>query len=313
MLPALEARRALLIVEPGLAASLRDIFHQPLFSGWQLVPAESLEQARFLHQHQSAHVLLADETRMPTPDVADVAWLGGPVPLPVLLLVQGDLPGQVLAHVPLARHWLPIGPALKYPVLLAGALHQAAELTDLRRHTRATDRALHVSRRQIDQLVGLLWRTLPADADTGWLSQRHLLQRLRQEVHRAGRYGAPLTVILADVAPVAGEPDPLLNWLADRMGRVKRFSDLAGQYGPRGFLVILVNTPQAGGEACCRRLHQVLTQPADPAEPHLRPGQLHFGFASLSPTVSTSARLLGLAEQHLEAAQTAGRACDSAL
>jgi GGDEF domain-containing protein len=300
---ALEARRVLVAVEPGLAASLRSLFGQTFFAGWELLEADSLEQTRFFLQHQIFDVLLVDESLWP--GFQDAIWLSRQFQVPVVLLVHDHLPDEAGALEAGIRQWLPAAMALKHPWLLAGALGQAGELTELRRHTRHTDRALQHSLRQVDQLVGMLWRALHSNIETGWLAQRHLLDRLRQEIIRARRYGEPLTIVLGQVElPAEGGTDSVGDWLAERIVAAKRSCDLAGQYGPRGFLVILVNTPAAGGQCFAERLVKALAQPAGSSGPYLKPEQFVLGMASLSQEVITCTRLLSLAEQRLEAAPT---------
>ena len=39
-------------------------------------------------------------------------------------------------------------------------------------------------------------------------------------------------------------------WVTDRITRAKRRCDVAGHYGVRGFILLLVHTPEAGAVAC---------------------------------------------------------------
>jgi GGDEF domain-containing protein len=303
MLSAVEARRVLVAVEPGLAAPLRSHFGQAFFAGWEPVEADSLEQTRFLLQHQFFDVLLIDQTLWP--GFQDAIWLSRQFQVPVVLLVHDHLPQETAGLEPGMRQWLPAAMAIKHPWLLAGALSQAGELTELRRHTRHTDRALQHSLRQVDQLVGMLWRALNSNIEAGWLAQRHLLDRLRQEINRARRYGEPLTIVLGQLErPTDSGLEPIGDWLAERIVAAKRSCDLAGQYGPRGFLVILVNTPEAGGQNFAERVAKALAQPAGSNGPFLKPEQFVLGIASLSNEAATCTRLLSLAEQQLEATRT---------
>ena len=165
--------------------------------------------------------------------------------------------------------------------------------------------ALQESRQQVERLAGLLWQTLPSERPTSWLTQRQLMDRLQEEVSRAERYGTPLTVVLGQLAgPVGAGPEPVSPWVAERIGRAKRRCDVAGPYGPHGFLLLLVHTAESGAVACCRRLRDVLSRPSGPGEDLRGPVRPYFGIAGYSKAVSSANRLLRLAEQHLEAAKT---------
>jgi diguanylate cyclase (GGDEF)-like protein len=85
------------------------------------------------------------------------------------------------------------------------------------------------------------------DPLTGLYNRRSGEQRLAQEVSRSERYGHPLTVLLLDLdnlkyvndkfGHAAG--DELIKYLAERLNRAIRGSDLAVRLGGDEFLVIL--------------------------------------------------------------------------
>jgi hypothetical protein len=300
-----ERRRVLVTAQDGPSKPLLDLFGQGRLRDWEALEADSLERARFVLQHQDCDVLLVDQSAYRWDDAEGLVWLARQREVPVLLLAtpEAGLVAFALEHG--VSHWLPHGLALEHPMLLAAALGQAAQLTDLRRRSRETSATLSDSRRQLDRLVGLLWRTLPWDGRIRWLSQRHMMERLREEVGRTERYGDPLTVVLGEVQAPGAEGELLDSLVVDRITQAKRRCDVAGQYGPRGFLLILVKTGEAGGMACCRRFQQVLGQPIPAAEQNSVLVRPYFGLATYSALASTPQGLLSLAEQHLEAAKTA--------
>src|SRR5262249_6270424 len=217
MTAAHQPRRVVVAVEPGLAASIHGILGQGPFRTWHFQVAESVELVRFSVQHQPCDVVLADETILPRNDLESAPWLGPHSQGPALLWVRRDCPNSAQG----ADQWLHIELALKHPFLLASALHQAARLSDLRRHAWHTGRALQHCRRQVDQLVGMLWRALPENTATGWLSQRQLLERLREEINRARRHGEPFTVLLGEIETMGSVlTEPLADWLARRVVRI---------------------------------------------------------------------------------------------
>jgi PleD family two-component response regulator len=85
------------------------------------------------------------------------------------------------------------------------------------------------------------------------------------------------------------------------VARAKRRCDVAGQYGLRGFLLLMVQTPHEGGAACCRRLRETLEEQA--ARDARRSLRVWFGLASYTPEAGTPQALLRLAEQNLEGAR----------
>jgi GGDEF domain-containing protein len=98
-----------------------------------------------------------------------------------------------------------------------------------------------------------------------------------------------------------GSPE-LATWTVEQVTEGKRRCDVAGQYGPSGFMLLLPNTSGEGAAHCCRRIQVRLEQPA--------PGnglpalQAVFGVVSLSPEVTTVKGLLSRAEERLEWAKS---------
>jgi diguanylate cyclase len=127
-----------------------------------------------------------------------------------------------------------------------------------------------------------------------------VLERLDGEVARAERHGTPLSVALGEVQArrPEGSPGrdglPLTAALGERIAGGIRRGDVAGRYGLEGFLLLLVNTPGPGAEACGRRLQGLLGQAR---------ARVHFGIASHAADLRTPQALLGRAEQQLERAR----------
>jgi diguanylate cyclase (GGDEF)-like protein len=261
-----------------------------------------------LLQEPIYNVLIIDEAVYRRSGTKGRAWLERQQETAVLLVARAQpaLVAHALKHG--LSHWLPRFMVQEQPLVLAAALEQTAHVTELRRRCRQCGTALQESRRQVDRLAGLLWRTLPGDNAPRWLTQRHMLERLQEEVSRAQRYGDPLTVVLGEVdSPFDDKNEALSPWIAERLARARRRSDVAGQYGPRGFMLLLTHTTQAGGVACCRRLQQIFRPDSESRETLRGPVRAYFGIAGYSPAVPTLPRLLALAERNLGAARKAGR------
>jgi GGDEF domain-containing protein len=274
---------------------------------WDVHAADSLEHARFLLQHQHCDVVLADSQRGARNEWKDLARLAEQRGVPTVLLVE--LTAQQLSSVLTNRvhQWLPRELVPCHPELLAAALLSGLRYAEERRRTRLAYRRLDDSRRQVGRLLELLWQTTILDAQARLCSQRHMLERLEQEVARAERYGTPLSVALAEVQPtapetIAGAPFTLDARTMKRLLQTKRRSDVAGQYGPRGFMLLLAQTPEDRANLCCRRLKERLEKTDQDAEalPQIRS---YFGVASYSAEMASVQRLLGRAEERLEEAR----------
>jgi PleD family two-component response regulator len=302
-----EKRRLLLTGESVAGSPVAQLFHDGQVAGWTAEGAASFEQARFMLQYQPYDVLLIAGGDYPRNDGEGLIWLSQQREVPLLLLIgAAQAEPATLTHALEngASQWLPLDLALTHPALLAAALNRLAQVTDLRRKSQRLGMTLQESRRRIDRLVNLLWPSPPGDAHARWHSQRSMIERLDEEVSRAERYGDPLTVILGEVQPGPGDDAKGFDaWLTARVLRTKRRCDVVGQYGPHGFMVLLVHTSESGGAGCCRRLQNALGQPGMPAESLPANIRTFFGMASYSPMLRTPKRLLGMAEHHLETAK----------
>jgi GGDEF domain-containing protein len=299
-------RRLLLVADAGELATLRAVADGGL-PGWEVVVADSFEQARFAQQLNPCDAVLLDGGLYR--DAADrdgLSWLATPPAAPILLLA--DAPAAVVREALHggADQWLERRQALAHPPLLHAVLGQVARLADLRRRLCTAHRPLGRCRRLVNRLVGLLWQTLPADGPVNWFTQRHMLERLHEEVARSQRHGQPLSLVLGEVrrapAPAGRRRAPagaVSSWTAAQVSRAKRCGDVAGQYGPHGFMLLLPHTTDAGAARCCQRLRPLLRPPSDAGLPPLR---VVFGIATHVPG-SAARTLLRQAEDRLDQAR----------
>ncbi len=297
----LEPRRVLLAALDADRPQLLAPFAAGEVPGWDALEAGSLDQARFLLRTAPCDAVLLDGGLYRAEGIEGLAWLAGPDRAAVLVLAEAE-PDLILGALERgAAAWLPRELGLAHPVLLGTALRRVARLGDLERRADEAARDLHDCRRQVGRLAGLLWEARPGEGPADWYSQRHMLQRLDEEVARARRLGGPLTVVLGEVQPGGEGAEPALA--AERVGRAKRRCDVAGRYGLHGFMLLLPRGSQAEALGCCRRLRALLEQPSEggPAPP------LHawFGVAAFSPEAATAQALLSRAEERLEKARQA--------
>jgi GGDEF domain-containing protein len=308
-----EGRRALVVAAPGERPLLLAALSRCQLEGWGLREADNLEQAQTALRHEAVDIVLVDHSAVRADDVdSPDGLLCQPHP-PVAYLAGPD--AAVLAPV-IERGtglWLPRDLALAHPELLTALLHQAAARADLRRGHRRLGEALQEARRQVQRLVTLLCGLSPTDGHARWFTQGYMMERLQEEIARAQRHRMPLSLALGEVwtgneAPQPADSPQLTAWAAERITRCKRHTDVAGQYGPRGFLLLLAHTPPAGAALCCRRLRAVLEDGPTPST--VAPGRItaYFGISSYENARANAKSLLGRAEECLEQAHRDGGA-----
>src|SRR5690242_18510772 len=100
-------RRVLLVAADRERAEFRDLFRTEPLREWEVIEADSLEQARFMVQLDPCDVLLMDCGLYRVGAGSDWSWLAGQRRVPVLFLVPNE---QQTAGI-LPRHatpyWLP--------------------------------------------------------------------------------------------------------------------------------------------------------------------------------------------------------------
>ncbi len=295
-------RRRVLVVGRGeQGEALRALVGQ---CGWHGLGAESFAQAHFLLAGCACDVVTIHDS-LAGPDWNEgLAWLAARVDAP-LLLVSSFSEDVVLTALRHGVLWLPFEAAGRCPGVLGALLDQAHALGRQRREIALVRAALAESEAHVQRLLDLLWEAAPGEGPARWFTQRHMLLRLEEEVERSRRFGAPLSVVLGELAPPPGQALAteqaryLAGWLAGRVGRSKRRCDVAGHYGPSGFLMVLPQTTPTQAAGACRRLGDVLAHP-----PHDR-AAVHacFGLASLPPEQASVPALLRRAEEHLDRAR----------
>jgi diguanylate cyclase (GGDEF)-like protein len=304
-----EHRRVLFASSSPGRATLLAQFDAGLYPGWEAVGADRLEKAHFVLQMEPCDVLLLDSDLYHTSDPDGLAWLGGPDQTPVVLLADVT-PGLVVeALLQGVDHWLPRELALSCPALLSAQLQTAALLSDMRRRCRLAGETLADSKKQVSRLVSLLWESSPAEGRSGWFNQRHMLERLDEEVERTRRHGGDFSVILGEVQGgrreklSSTETHQLATWTASRVTLAKRRCDVAGQYGPHGFMLLLPGATPVNAVGACRRLQSVLEEPPALEKTQLPSVQACFGLAAFSPSSATVKALLRQAEERLDRAK----------
>jgi hypothetical protein len=124
------------------------------------------------------------------------------------------------------------------------------------------------------------------------------------------RHGIALSLALGELRASDAVPSPsdasdlLETWAADQIIRSKRRADVAGQYGPKGFVLLLVHAPEQGAPAFCQRLQCLLEQSPGTASGPPIAGRVPFGVAGYCSMAFTPKMLLRRAEEQLDHMKT---------
>ncbi len=155
-------------------------------------------------------------------------------------------------------------------------------------------------------------RLANTDGLTGLYNHRHLQERLRQEIERAGRYGRPLSVVMADLDhfkrfnDTYGHPrgDEVLIEVSHTLRQVTRAADIVARYGGEEFTLILPETPTHDAGVLAERARSCV-EALEFGEKEARV-TLSLGIASLAPGMSQAA-LIQAADTALYTAKHRGR------
>jgi len=302
-------RRRLVAAAPAACAPmLHNLFAQPALQSWDMLPADSLAQARFLVQHSPCDAVLLSGNLLNGADDQGLRWLRQRSEQPIVFLAGNDADVLALAYRQGIDLCVPEHLIAGQPDLLAAALQRAVGLGKMQKQHRQLKRQLHESSRHVDRLVGLIWRTTPSESTFQWYPQRYALERLDEELERTKRHGTPLSLALGEVEAEGTNDNDVADWMATALSRVKRRSDVAGQYGPHGFMLVMVHTSKEGGMACCKRIRKLLEgSPKNPLATTVKPVRMYFGVTSTVDHQPTPQCLLRCAEENLRLAR-AGQA-----
>ena len=282
---------------------LQTVFTHNEFASFEFIWADSFSRALFVQQSHPCHVLLVDESALLAEGPDGVLWFLQQQQSPIILL--GDFPESTVSRAYLAgvRLWLPRTHSLKHPLVLLGALRAGSQLNEMVSAGSQQRRALSECHRQVDRLVSLLWRTGHQQIEHRWYNYRHMLERLEEEVNRAQRYRAPLTIALGEFGAeelVANSDHEIMTATAERISPHRRRSDVVGQYGLKGFMIVMSHTQGEGGVRCCQRLKSQLESSKAKTN---GPIEVYFGVSTLSEEQPSPQSILCRAEEHLQSAK----------
>ena len=153
------------------------------------------------------------------------------------------------------------------------------------------------------------------DGLTQLFNRSHWQSRLSEEFSRAGRYLAPLSLIMFDldhfksVNDTHGHlgGDAVLVQVSGLIKNALRDSDIAGRYGGEEFGIILPNTNADGARVVAERLRANIESSPVPFEKIQIPVTASLGIAEFHNTISDPEDLIAHADSALYEAKESGR------
>jgi diguanylate cyclase (GGDEF)-like protein len=226
----------------------RELFAELLATRFEVVAAGSAEQALSLAEAQRPDVVVADVF---LPHMDGLALLDALQDAPA----TQEIPVVLLS----ARH----EEGLVVACLEHGAADFIPKPPGCRELLARIDRAVRERRRR-----GQLEALARTDGLTGLFNFRALAERLEEEVHRAVRYGHPVSVVMIDLDHLKELNDKLGHSAGNRaltaVGRMLnadlRQADFAARYGGDEFIVLLPHQDPADAENFAERLRARLRE-----------------------------------------------------
>jgi diguanylate cyclase (GGDEF)-like protein len=152
------------------------------------------------------------------------------------------------------------------------------------------------------------------DAVTGLRNHRYFQVRLRDELNRSDRHGAPTSLIMLDLDDFKQVNDRWGHAVGDqvlrRIGRTleanARATDVVCRYGGEEIALILPETTSADALCVADRLRQAVAQLAEPPD---RPVTISIGVASYRDHAGQASELIAAADAAMYRAKRAGKNC----
>jgi diguanylate cyclase (GGDEF)-like protein len=193
-------------------------------------------------------------------------------------------------------------------LLLAGGAAYLVRASQHRHSMEQANAALSVLNAQLRELAS-------TDALTGCANRRQFLEKLRNEMARATRYGGTLSVIALDLDHFKnindthghGAGDDALKHFADLAQRLLRTQDTLGRTGGEEFAILLPDTNEAGAVILAERLREQLEHTALQYRGHAIPMTVSAGVAERRQATDTPEDILKRADEALYAAKGGGR------
>jgi diguanylate cyclase (GGDEF)-like protein len=324
----LDQRPCVLVVddEPEITRSVAELLERDC----DVLTANSADEALALLERHEVAVVLTDQ-RMPGGSGAELLARAldiAPETTRILFTGYSDISavieavneGHVYRYV--TKPWRPeelqavLSQGLERHRLVVENQRLLQELTsaneDLERRVEERTRRLREQNEALREARARIEELSRRDPLTGLTNRRWLDEVLRIEVERARRYGAPFSVVMADLDHFKAVNDShghtvgdqVLKGAAKALSGATRITDVVGRYGGEEFLVVLPNTGLDQALTMAERLRSAVR--AMPVSFRSEPVTGSFGVAAWSRDDSV-AGLVGRADAALYEAKRAGR------
>jgi diguanylate cyclase (GGDEF)-like protein len=151
------------------------------------------------------------------------------------------------------------------PLLSVDKTELCREILELRAEVERLSREVgrrQLERMELQQVVHELTELSLRDPLTGLYNRRGFTERLLEEVARARRYGAPLSLIMVDIDHFKRVNDThghsvgdiAIGHVARQLTKDRRVSDIAARYGGEELILLLPHTPRDGAYSLAERL-----------------------------------------------------------
>ncbi len=174
--------------------------------------------------------------------------------------------------------------------------------------------SLRRDRRAMKQLQRQLLEISITDPMTGLYNYREFYRRLREEIHRAERYGRSFTLLIVDIDRLKAvndlyghlKGDELIQQVARLIKENVRPSDVAYRYGGDEFFVLLPETLPEGARTVADRLSRVIAAAPFPVQSDqvIHP-TVSIGLAAYPEHGRTTEEIIAAADRALYAAKQA--------
>jgi diguanylate cyclase (GGDEF)-like protein len=203
----------------------------------------------------------------------------------------------------------------------AGRLVWLRDITEHKQTAREVERLQQelsrraLERAQLQQVVSELTELSLRDSLTGLFNRRALSERLVEELARARRYGAPLSLMMVDIDNFKrvndtyghGIGDVVIGHVARLLTKDRRVSDIVARYGGEELVLLLPHTPLDGALTLAERLRVLVAGApyrAREAHDHVT---VSVGVAAFASSMREPRDLLDAADRALYRAKREGR------
>lgn len=299
------SHRILIASDKAREGEFKSLFEREPLGQWEPLYADGFSKARYILQHNPCEMLLVHEDLVQKEGAQGLTWLAWRRDFPVVFVGQSAELFRKAYEIGV-QHCLAYDMALCSPGLVHTVLKQARKALESDVVLARTREHLSQTRRHVDRLVTLMWRSSPQHGEHQWYSQPFLVERLTEELARAERHKVPFSLAVGELKSPEGSESILPDWTPDLLVKGKRRCDVVGQYGKSGFMLLMVQTPKHGGIVCCKRLQSVIEQPREEVVPNTGPRpalRAYFGLTTTDGDRHSVQAMLRAAEQNLEAAR----------